>query len=161
MSLIVNELIFLEVGANMTSIKRILFTVLLIGMFVTVSTVFVAADDGEAFLPGITVTDDHPNGCVDCHSDKGGGRDYRLNTSLAEEGHVKIDSMVKTLPDDCMMCHKEGSKAKSLSIQVHEAHYGEAEENHFISSYQGACLQCHTLNVATGVMSIKSGPKNW
>lgn len=141
--------------------KKMLLTVLLIGLFATISTVFVAAEGDQPFLPGITVTDEHPNGCVDCHRDAGGGKDYRLNVSLAEKGHVKIDSMVKTLPNDCMMCHKEGSNAGSLSIRTHTAHYSNAEENHFVTSYQGSCLQCHKLDVATGIMSVKSGSKNW
>ena len=73
--------------------------------------VLMAADNAKPYLPGITVTDDHPNGCVDCHKNQGEGKDYRLNVSLAQvEGHPKIDAIVKKLPQDCMMCHKEGGK---------------------------------------------------
>ncbi|MCF6335227.1 MAG: hypothetical protein L3J12_05770 [Spirochaetales bacterium] len=139
--------------------------ILLMGFFavllVTIPAIWVTATSSDVFLPGITVDDTAPNGCVDCHTNKGDGQDYRLNISLAKEGHVKIDAMVKTLPNDCMLCHKDGSKAKALSIQVHEAHYGEEDESHFISNYQGSCLQCHSLDTTTWEMSVKSGPKNW
>jgi hypothetical protein len=38
----------------------------------------------KAFLPDLTVADEHPNGCVDCHKNQGEGKDYRLNVSLAK-----------------------------------------------------------------------------
>ncbi len=145
----------------MVYVRKILVMVFFVILFVTVSAVFVAAEGGVAFLPGITDADNTPNGCVDCHSNKGDGQDYRLNLSLVEDGHVKIDAMVKTLPNDCMLCHKDGSKAQALSTRVHEAHYGEEDESHFISYYQGSCLQCHSLDTTTWAMTVKSGPKNW
>ena len=48
--------------------------------------VLMAADNAKPYLPGITVTDDHPNGCVDCHKNQGEGKDKRLNVSLAQTG---------------------------------------------------------------------------
>ncbi len=112
-------------------------------------------------LSGITTTDDHPNGCVDCHK-QSGGNDYRLNTALKEiSGHPDVTKIVKTVPKDCGMCHKPNSSAGSLTLQVHKIHFENPDENHFISNYQGECLACHSLDLATGEMSVKSGPKNW
>ena len=145
----------------MKDVKKILFLVLLVGLFMSVSTVLMAAEGAQPFLPGITSVDEHPNGCVDCHKNGGEGKDYRLNVSLAAIGHVKIDAIVKTIPNDCMICHKEGSKAEEIQVRLHEAHYNNPDKNHFVAFYQGACLNCHKLDVASGEMSFKSGPKNW
>jgi hypothetical protein len=112
-------------------------------------------------LSGITIKDEHPNGCVDCHKVAGEGQDYRLNVELAAAGHPDISKIVKTVPEDCAMCHKTGAKAGALNTQAHHLHYVNPDENHFIAYYFGDCLACHALNVATGEMSVKSGPKNW
>ncbi len=115
----------------------------------------------DAFLPGITSSDDHPNGCIDCHKSTDGG-DYRLNVELEDMGgHPDVTNIVKTLPDDCMFCHKEGVKAGELNVITHQGHYHNPGDNHFVSGYQGACLHCHALNTRTWEMSIKSGSKNW
>jgi hypothetical protein len=83
---------------------KMLFFILLVAA-VAVTTVFlVAADNNKPFLPGITVPDEHPNGCVDCHK-VSGGNDHRLNVELADvDGHPKIDAIVKNVPQDCLMC---------------------------------------------------------
>ena len=114
-----------------------------------------------AFLPGITIEDDHPNGCIDCHLKVSDERDYRLNVTLAEiEEHPKIDQIVEKIPDDCMTCHKEGTD-NAIEYIVHYEHYKDPEENHFISSYQGSCLNCHSMDIEEGEVKIKSGEKNW
>jgi hypothetical protein len=116
----------------------------------------------KPFLPGLTVADEHPNGCVDCHKNQGEGKDYRLNVSLAQvEGHPKIDAIVKQVPEGCLVCHKEGGKVSALNIMLHKAHYEKGAENPFVQFYQGACLNCHKLDAASGKMSVKSGAKNW
>ena len=135
------------------------FFAALVGLIVVLT-----AGSGEKgpFLPGITVTDDHPRGCVDCHRNAGEGQDYRLNVSLREiEDHPDITAIVKKIPDDCAMCHKEGTSAGPLSLALHKHHYEDPTENHFISFYKGSCLNCHTLDAETGKMGVKSGPKNW
>jgi len=123
-----------------------------------------AADNAKTpYLPGITITDEYPNGCVDCHKNQGAGKDYRLNVSLIAQDpkHPKIDAIVKKLPDDCLMCHKEGAKVSPLNLMVHKAHYEKGAKSPFVQSYQGACLSCHRLEAASGKMSVKSGAKNW
>ena len=146
----------------MKTARKILFSLLLAGAVSAVILVFVAADNDKPFLPGVTVTDEHPNGCVDCHALAGEGRDYRLNTEVAKvEGHPKIDAIVKTVPNDCLLCHKEGTQAGPLNLITHRVHYRHPNDNAFIRVYRGACLNCHKVNPGSGVMSVKSGPKNW
>ena len=132
-------------------------TLLLMAGFLALGLVAMA---DSPFLPGLTVDDDHPNGCVDCHK-VDGDDDDRLNTKLTAKGHVDISMIVRTVPNDCYMCHKEGAAAGPLSLETHTAHYSNPAENQFIEFYQGACLQCHSLDTQAGVMSVKSGPKNW
>jgi len=127
-----------------------------------VMSVSVAAA-GMAFLPGLTSTDEHPKGCVDCHVDAVGGKDFRLNAVLAAiKGHPNIAKVVKILPKDCTMCHKEGSKVPALGFVLHKAHFGpDPAKSAFVANYQGSCLNCHKLDLATGAMTLKSGPTNW
>ncbi len=142
----------------MRKAKNIALVLLLAGSLVGVVSVS-AAD--TPFLPGVTVKDEHPNGCVDCHRQTERG-DYRLNAEVAKvKGHPNIDRIVKTAPNDCLMCHKAGAKAGPLSQVVHKIHFSDPSENHFVSHYQGACLNCHAIDLSTGAMSVKSGAKNW
>lgn len=145
----------------MKTATKILFFLLLVGGVVATALFLVASDGNKPFLPGVTVTDEHPNGCVDCHK-VSGDNDYRLNVELANiEGHPKIDAIVKNAPQDCLMCHKEGAKAGPLSNIVHRDHYRNPNDNHFVSFYQGACLNCHSVSPGSGKMTVKNGPKNW
>jgi hypothetical protein len=142
--------------------RRLLLIPLVVVGVVAAVLFLVAADNNKPFLPGITVTDEHPQACVDCHTNQGQGKDYRLNAELAKvSGHPKIDSIVKTVPTDCLICHKEGTKAGPLYLITHRDHYRNPADNAFIKFYQGACLNCHSLDTATGKMTVKSGPKNW
>lgn len=146
----------------MKTARRILVFLLLAGGVTTAILIFVAADNDKPFLPGVTVADEHPNGCVNCHTLAGEGGDYRLNVELANvEGHPKIDAIVKTVPNDCLMCHKQGTTAGPLNLITHRDHYRNPNDNAFIRVYQGACLNCHRVNPGSGVMTVKSGPKNW
>ena len=112
-------------------------------------------------LSGVTVKDEYPNGCVDCHT-QSGENNYRLNTELKNlNGHPDITKITKTVPKDCAMCHTPKLPAGSLNLITHKSHYQNPSKNSFISDYQGDCLACHSLNLSTGEMSVKSGPKNW
>jgi len=145
----------------MRNVRRLTLVLLAVAGFTAGALLLTAADNAKPpFLPGITVADDHPNGCVDCHSNQGEGKDYRLNVSLAKLGkHPKIDAIVKKVPNDCLMCHKAGANA--LSLVLHKAHYEKGADSAFVKFYQGACLNCHQLDLASGKMTEKSGPKNW
>ena len=131
---------------------------------VSIVTAFLALGlfaDEFVKLPGINAEDQHARGCIDCHT-RSGDSDYRLNTTLEEmSGHPPIDASVKVVPTDCTMCHKAGLSAAALSTITHKSHYQNPSENGFVNYYQGQCLECHRLNVSTGAMSVKNGPKNW
>ena len=58
--------------------KKAFFVIALVAAvftFILAGSVLVA--DDIAALPGVTVDDDHPNGCVDCHVKVDEERDYR------------------------------------------------------------------------------------
>lgn len=113
-------------------------------------------------LPGITTKDAFPNGCVSCHIGKSPDGDHRLNIDLKKiKAHPDVTSMVKVVPKDCGKCHKAGPKPASLNAALHKVHYGREAASLFVKKFQGSCLHCHALNVKTGVMTMKSGTKNW
>ena len=144
----------------MKTMGRLLRVAAVLGCFAAVVLVL-TGQDNTPVLPGITVSDEHPNGCVDCHADAGGGNDYRMNVELAKvDGHPNVDAIVKTLPNDCTMCHKAGA-AGPLQLIAHKLHYQNSNDNVFVNDYGGSCLQCHFLDTNTGTMTMKSGPKNW
>jgi hypothetical protein len=146
----------------MKRVNKLVLFLLLAAAVAAGTLVLMGQAKPKPFLPGITVTDEHPNGCVDCHKNEGAGKDYRLNVSLAKiEGHPKIDAIVKTVPDNCLICHKEGGKVSPLNLMLHKVHYAKGAENPFVQFYQGACLNCHKLDAATGQMMAKSAAKNW
>ena len=89
--------------------SKILFSALILLAALRMTVSFAVADNNKRSLPGVTVTDKHPNGCVDCHK-ASGNKDYRLKMGLAEiAGHSEMDTIVKNLPRDCMKCHKAES----------------------------------------------------
>ena len=121
-----------------------------------------AAQDGGAFLPGILQADAYPNGCVDCHKNEGDAIPLKVNLMLAKrQAHPKVDAIVKVVPKDCAMCHKEGAKMGTLFSVVHKAHFAKKADSLFVKQFRGACLNCHDMDLATGLVSIKGGPKNW
>jgi hypothetical protein len=136
---------------------------LVVGLtFIGGSVALFAQAADAAFLPGITSKDEHPAGCVDCHVVTKDGKDYRVTAELAKiTGHPKVDKIVKVVPKDCLMCHKAGPKPPVLANALHEVHYKNAKDNAFIGFYKGACLNCHALDLTTGDMTVKTGPKNW
>ncbi len=117
---------------------------------------------GQAVLPGILGKDAFPNGCVDCHVKEGDAVPAKLNLMLSKlPKHPKVDAIVKVVPTDCTMCHKEGAKMGTIFSVVHKAHFAKKTDSQFIKLYNGSCLSCHSMDLDTGVVSVKSGPKNW
>jgi len=141
--------------------------VLAFGVGITVLT----QEEEVPAIPGITVEDDHPNGCVNCHRERPDiGRDFRLSTYIEEwatEGaseeiielaqaawpeasltgkHPNVAGMVATqeIPGVCVTCHAEGSD-KPLDRYLHLQHFYGGAENHFVTLYGGYCTQCHTV----------------
>jgi hypothetical protein len=141
---------------------RILALTALLASVVVLPCGLSAQDTRAPLLPGITSADELPNGCVSCHKNEGDGIPLRLNVMLSRiANHPKVDTLIKIVPKDCGMCHKEGAKMGDLPDVVHKAHFGKGADSKFVKLYQGSCLNCHAVNTATGVMSIKGGPKNW
>jgi hypothetical protein len=113
-------------------------------------------------LSGITVKDERPNGCVDCHVKVSDEKDDRMPAELAHfEKHPPIDKVVKVVPKDCGMCHKPDAKAGALSQLTHKNHFQKPSENTFVTNHNGDCLSCHSLDMNTFKMGVKSGPANW
>lgn len=143
--------------------KRGLIIALAIALLIGVGAAVVRTQEEEVpQLPGITVEDPKPEGCVDCHKPRPDiGRDFRLSVELQEiEGHPDISGMVASqeIPVLCTTCHT--ADFLPLSNIAHKKHFEFEEdplENHFISSYQGQCLYCHALDPETGEMTVKSG----
>ena len=123
---------------------------------------FVDRAYADSPLPGINTEDKNPDGCVDCHVDAGGGNDTRMNVVLKKvKDHPDVAAMMNTLPKDCYMCHKEGGAADPINRMTHKQHYVNPGDNDFITDYEGTCLACHSVDINTGEVTVKNGPKNW
>ncbi len=119
-------------------LSAVTIVVLLLG------SIFLSMDRAYADspLPGINAEDKHPNGCVDCHVDAGGGNDYRINVELKKvTDHPDVGAMMNTLPKDCYMCHKQGGAANPINTITHKQHYANPGKNVFIAEYNGSCLE--------------------
>jgi len=168
--------------------RKSLFTAIVGALFIMAAVTMVYAEDSNSKIPeipGITVKDSHPNGCVDCHRNVPNRADYRLSTKIVEwatEGaddeimeraeaawpeaslsgkHPNVAAMIKTqnIPTSCLTCHGEDS-SKPLYRVLHTIHYTGGADNHFISSYKGFCTQCHEVNLQKppeGTMEVKIG----
>ncbi len=114
-----------------------------------------------ANLPGITVKDPYPMGCVSCHLNEK-GQDRRVSTWLAQtvQNHPNVKSL-KTIPTDCMVCHVKDGTAEPMNVAMHKSHYKNGSKNGFVQFYGGSCLSCHALSQATWETTVKSGPRNW
>ena len=128
--------------------------------FTMAGSMLVAED--IAALPGVTVDDDYPNGCVDCHGKSNDGGQVLINAALKNvKKHPPVDKMVKKVPDDCLKCHKEGAKSGAMREFTHKTHFSKGKDSLFVSNYNGECLNCHSIDLGTGAISVKSGPSNW
>lgn len=116
----------------------------------------VSAD--QAMLPGEAGPGPYVQGCVDCHSADGA---ENMGALLSAMKHKKVDAQIDAVPGDCAECHSEEGGYTPLSELSHLVHYENPAKNAFIQVYGGNCLHCHALDADTGVMSVKSGPKNW
>lgn len=74
--------------------------------------------------------------------------------------HLKVSAMVKSAPDGCITCHSKTSKlAPPMDRLLHMIHL-TGEGNKFATIAGAGCTSCHTLNAATGVQKVLSGPLN-
>lgn len=115
------------------------------------------------FAAGVGVSsagDMYPEGCVSCHVESETG-DMRIGTLLQALGHKKVDRMVETVPTDCLECHSEDGGFPPLWEFIHPIHFEDPANNKFVVDYEGKCTHCHAMDVDTGEVTLKSGPKNW
>jgi mono/diheme cytochrome c family protein len=117
-----------------------------------------AESSDQAKLPGDAGPGPYVQGCVDCHGKDG---TESIGALLGAMKHRNVDKQTTTVPGDCRECHSADGDYTPLSELAHLAHYENPGENAFIQKYGGNCLHCHTLDAKTGVVSVKSGPKNW
>ena len=74
--------------------------------------------------------------------------------------HMKVGAMVKSAPDGCIKCHSKTSKlAPPMDRLLHMIHL-TGDGNKFATIAGAGCTSCHTLNAATGVQEVLSGPLN-
>ena len=142
--------------------QKILSNILIMAAMFAIMIPVASANEAKPSLPGLTVADQYPKGCVDCHK-AFGGKDFRLNRGLAAiEGHDDMgDDVIRNVPQDCMKCHTDGGDAEPLGDSLHRIHFGNPDKNVFVVHQQGNCLYCHHINPESGEMTIKSGPRNW
>jgi len=136
-------------------------------------------------IPGITIDDPFPSGCVNCHLNyPERNMDTRLSTSLkkwqanvdpkllekaqaaAPEGvvlsgrHPSATAALADIPAACMRCHSSMSKkAPKFGQMIHLIHLTGEKDNHFMTIFQGECTYCHKFASITGEWSLPSGPE--
>jgi cytochrome c553 len=168
--------------------KRVMGLIVVLSLILAGGSIFAVFSQGKEAempnIPGITVEDTRPNGCVDCHRKDGSERSplkllikewtKGVSSELLEKAraaapagvelkgkHADTVAMTNTVPQDCLVCHsKQGAKmigAPELGRLMHLTHLVGGAENEFITGYQGQCVQCHALNKETGELTIKNG----
>ncbi len=136
-------------------------------------------------IPGLTVEDPFPRGCVDCHINMPErNQDERLSTlmsrwsesmesvlmekaqavmtaGIALKGvHPKADDSLKDIPAACLSCHdRMSTKAPPLVPLLHAIHLTGGDANHYLTIFQGECSYCHKLDKQTGRWSVPSAPE--
>ena len=136
-------------------------------------------------IPGITVADDRPLACVECHVNyvdmKLDARFSTLVTQWTEKvdtallakaqasaprgmtlrgKHPVLTSGFDDIPGKCLTCHKRDSdEAPPFAQMLHAIHLTGGEANHFLTVYQGECTYCHKLDAKSGRWRIPSAPE--
>ena len=141
--------------------------ILLLSLLVAVT----ASAEPARKIPGITVKDVYPHGCVDCHTGKAGmpATIAKIVTSPAAASRAKafvgtftlkgkhppiVDS-VKEIPAQCMKCHTATGKiAPAFAPMIHGVHLTGGDANPFLTTFGGECTHCHKFNSATGQWSM-------
>jgi len=137
-------------------------------------------------IPGITVEDQFPRACVDCHVNyEEMNRDTRLSTLIAQWTtqvepqlletaqavagpgleltgvHPRVNAALGDIPAACLGCHEsKAANAPPLPPLLHKIHLGGGDEAVFLRVFQGECTHCHKLNKDSGQWWIPSGAEN-
>jgi len=122
-------------------------------------------------IPGITIKDVYPHGCVDCHTGKSGmpatvanllaapaaaskAKPFVPKTFTLKGKHPSV-ATITDIPAGCMKCHTATSKiAPPLKPIIHGVHLTGGDANAFLTTFGGECTHCHKFNAATGEWSI-------
>lgn len=155
---------------------------LLLALAIVASTPAFAADGKDVRkIPGITVKDQFPGACVDCHVKQSDGTDLRLGEMMkkwiagadaktvaamqpfvpkgkALKGKHSPVAALKDVPSVCIKCHST-KIAPPFAPLMHGIHLAPGEKSRFVTMFQGECTHCHKLNKVTGVWSVASGPQ--
>jgi hypothetical protein len=121
-------------------------------------------------IPGITVKDVYPHGCVDCHTGKAGMPATIANLLASSNAAAKAKAFVgtfalkgkhppitsvKEIPAGCTKCHVAAGKfAPPLPPMMHGVHLTGGDANAFLNTFGGECTHCHKFNSATGQWSM-------
>jgi len=134
-------------------------------------------------IPGITIEDQFPGGCVDCHINYVDmNMDTRLSTFMSRwrqqvdpvvlqaaqsvaspevtltGKHPEIDAGLDDIPAVCLDCHQSGPGSRvPLPPLLHKLHLGDGADGVFLRIFQGECTHCHKLDQNTGQWRIPSG----
>jgi len=162
-----------------------------IALFLSLCSIFVStmtwAEPVVPEIPGLTVEDPFPRGCVDCHIDRPEAQmDVRISTRMrtwSEQVEAKVLERVQAImtgtaklsgrhprlseesyqdiPANCMQCHSAAQNSvPRMGPMLHALHLIGAQENHFFTLFGGECTHCHKFEANTGTWSIPSGPEN-
>lgn len=136
-------------------------------------------------IPGLTIEDKFPNGCVDCHINMPDiKQDERISALMSKwNSHVEAKLLkkaqaiapagvtlkgihppaagsLKNIPAACTACHGKTSRtAPPLAELLHVVHLTGGEDNHFLTIFQGECTHCHKMNATTGTWTMPSAPE--
>lgn len=135
-------------------------------------------------IPGLTIEDKFPDGCVDCHINMPERKQDERISTLMSGWTIKIDEKLlnkvrkvfpntelkgvhplaaeslEDIPSACIACHRSTSDtAPPFAELLHVIHLTGLNENHFLTIFQGECTHCHKLNAETGAWTMPSGPE--
>jgi len=175
--------------------RNMLLCFLVLAVLIAVPVVFIPkigmAEDEQKQLPparkipGLTIEDKFPNGCVDCHINMPDiKQDERISTLMTRLGkhvesnllkkaqavspvgltlkgmHPSANASLKNIPAACLGCHdKRTASAPPFAALIHVIHLTGGDNNHFLTIFQGECTYCHKMNITTGIWMIPSGPE--
>jgi hypothetical protein len=172
-------------------LRRLLVSAFLIAVPLALFSDVGMAEDNQKQLPparkipGLTIEDKFPNGCVDCHinmpnikqderiSTLMSGWNKKVETKLLKKAqavagagvtlqgvHPPAPESLKDIPTACINCHnKEKGTTPPFAALLHVIHLTGGDDNHFLTIFQGECTYCHKMNVTTGVWIVPSGPE--
>ncbi len=103
----------------------------------------------------IATKNNTPKGCLDCHANKGPGKDYSLKAEAMKVGGKDHPPVQGTSVKECLGCHGGeglGAGGKSFKTFLHKAHLND--KSAFVTKYNGTCNNCHMMQT-NGLIVLK------